>query len=251
MIIYFSATGNSRHVANELAESGEKLVSIPEAIDNHDYDIFLMSGEKLGIITPTYNWTIPSVVSEYLERLVIHHAEKPYTYYVGTFGTTTGAAAKMADKYMKKLGCPFDAFYDVKMPDTWTPIYDLSDKDKVREINKSADLQIAEIKRLIEERTVGKHMHITMPYAAGCVGRWIYDSHTRNTDNLTLEDTCVGCGLCARKCPVHAIEMKDKRPVWVKDKCAMCLGCLHRCPKTAISCGPNTAKHGRYEWREP
>lgn len=32
---------------------------------------------------------------------------------------------------------------------------------------------------------------------------------------------------------------------------AGCVGCLHRCPKTAISCGPNTAKHGRYEWKEP
>ena len=42
-----------------------------------------------------------------------------------------------------------------------------------------------------------------------------------------------GCGLCAKKCPVQAIEMRDGKPVWVKDKCVMCLGCLHRCPKYA------------------
>ena len=48
------------------------------------------------------------------------------------------------------------------------------------------------------------------------------------------------------KCPVNAIEMKNKRPVWVKEKCVMCLGCLHRCPKFAIEYGKNTTKHGQY-----
>ena len=61
-----------------------------------------------------------------------------------------------------------------------------------------------------------------------------------------MEDGCVGCGLCARKCPVQAIEMRNGRPVWVRDKCVMCLGCLHRCPKFAIQYGRRTKKHGQY-----
>lgn len=44
-----------------------------------------------------------------------------------------------------------------------------------------------------------------------------------------------------------AIEMQDKRPVWVKEKCTMCLGCLHRCPKFAIQYGKNTKQHGQYQ----
>ena len=44
----------------------------------------------------------------------------------------------------------------------------------------------------------------------------------------------------------QAIEIRDKKPVWVKQKCTACLGCLHRCPKFAIQYGKNTVKHGQY-----
>ena len=49
-----------------------------------------------------------------------------------------------------------------------------------------------------------------------------------------------------KKCPVQAIEMQNKKPVWIKDQCVMCLGCLHRCPRFAIQYGRRTARHGQY-----
>lgn len=43
---------------------------------------------------------------------------------------------------------------------------------------------------------------------------------------------CVKCGLCARKCPVQAIDLKD--PAIVDGgKCISCMRCVSNCPKSA------------------
>jgi Fe-S-cluster-containing hydrogenase component 2 len=97
----------------------------------------------------------------------------------------------------------------------------------------------------IKGRVTGVHMDFRLPLLGAVIGEKVYENK-RRTKNLTATDTCIGCGLCAKKCPIRAIEMKEKHPVWVKEQCLMCLRCLHHCPKYAIQYGPNTSKHGQY-----
>jgi NADH-quinone oxidoreductase subunit F len=50
-----------------------------------------------------------------------------------------------------------------------------------------------------------------------------------------IEDKCVGCTLCAQKCPVNAISGKTKEPHKIKqDACIKCGLCYDSCKFDAI-----------------
>lgn len=251
MLIYFSATGNTKHVVDEIKLKDETIISIEKATKSSTYQ-FQLRESRLGIITPTYDFVLPSIVEEFLQKLDIHFDNKPYTFYVGTYGTTTGAASAITDAIMKPKGLGLDAKFDIRMPDTWTVLLDLSDKKKVAETITKAEAEIDELKKQLSANVTGKHMGPTAPRYAGPIGKLIYDNKVRKTKKLSVSETCSGCALCAKKCPVQAIEMRSKRPVWVKRKCAMCLGCLHRCPNYSIYYGNGKATnaHGQYTYRK-
>lgn len=47
-------------------------------------------------------------------------------------------------------------------------------------------------------------------------------------------DTCIGCGECARCCPPVAIDMVKKRPKVDLEKCIRCYCCQELCPAKAV-----------------
>lgn len=56
----------------------------------------------------------------------------------------------------------------VKMPDTWTPVFDLSDPQKVEGINRAAEAQIDAVIEAVRARRTGNMMRHRVPLFASC-----------------------------------------------------------------------------------
>lgn len=242
MILYFSATGNCKYVAQRIAEATD---DVAVSIEDAEPAVTLKSGERFGIVTPVYFGGLSVLMLEYLESLKLT-GNADYCFSVLTYGYSSGFSAAQEKKILSKKNLSLSAAFGIQMPDTWTPVFDLSNPDDVSKTIEKADRRIDEIVSLIKDGKGRIDVAGAYPYVAHFVTEPMYNK-ARKTKNFHVEDSCIGCGLCAIKCPVQAIEIQDKKPVWVKDQCALCLRCLHHCPKFAIQYGNGkTKQHGQY-----
>jgi formate hydrogenlyase subunit 6/NADH:ubiquinone oxidoreductase subunit I len=53
-------------------------------------------------------------------------------------------------------------------------------------------------------------------------------------------DTCILCGICAKKCPSLAITVNKEGGTWSIDPfaCIQCYSCVRACPKNCMSMAP-------------
>lgn len=68
MILCFSGTGNSRYIAKKIAaELEDEIVDVNAKIKAADYSP-VKTGENVIVVTPTYAWRIPRIVSDWLSK---------------------------------------------------------------------------------------------------------------------------------------------------------------------------------------
>ena len=249
MIFYFSATGNSLYTAQRLAAAtGESLCSITACMQSGQLDFTISKDEMLGFVHPTFFYGLPKIVLEFIRKAQFHVDAQPYVFHVLTMGGSSGGAGDMFRREMAAKGIQTSASFAVVLPDTWTPMFDLSNTAKNLRIVEAAEPVIDDIIAKVTAHTAGdfdKRKGFWRIFSKATYAAY----QKQNTSKFFVSDACVGCGKCAEQCPDKAIEMQNGKPVWLHPHCNFCLGCLHQCPAFAIQFGNNTKKHG--QWFHP
>jgi ferredoxin len=227
MIFYFSATGNTKWIAETAAaEFGDKAVEI-RAADPESYTFG--PDDMLGICFPVYDYHTPLNVQDFARKLKPNGA---YTYVICDYSNCTGHCLQDFDKNV----LPIDAGFGLLMPDNTSSIGKHFDTEESGiEKLKTAPERLSKILSRIKSREKG----VMDSYEGPDPDSTDFDVHGYFEKCFTepfhvKEDVCIGCGLCSENCPVGAIEMKDGHPVWVPKTCYYCSACINNCPVEAI-----------------
>ena len=119
MIFYYSGCGNSRHVAEKVAEAtGDQLVFIPQAAREGKTHYAVRPDERVGFVFPIYSWRPPELVLDFIGGLRLE-GKPSYVYMFVTYGDDAGLADQVLGKALETAGLQLDAAFGVTMPNTY------------------------------------------------------------------------------------------------------------------------------------
>lgn len=248
MVLYFTGTGNSRHIAERIAHAlNDTLISLNDRIKSGDITPLAVNG-RLVLVMPTYAWRIPRIVRDHLLRTELRGARE--TWFVMDCGSEIGNAAKYNCALCRKKSLVYMGTAQIVMPENFIAMFNAPTVEEARRIVAKAE---PFIDRAIAAIRAG---HMFLPprkklydrIASSAVNPVFYSLFVK-ANPFTVSDVCIGCGKCEKLCPLNNITLQNARPVWGSN-CTQCMACICYCPTRAIEYGKKSAGKPRYHFEE-
>lgn len=255
MIFYFTGTGNTRFIASRLAEAtGDRLVSIAQAVVNGEYSYSLAADERIGFCFPIHGWRPPFIVRDFVRRLTLQgYDDSRFCYAFATCGDDVGLTFDYLADDLRSVGMRLDSVFSVIMPETYNfPMIDQIDTPESAQRKIAA--AIDRLDRMIPEivnchRGVRDFNKSRWPRTNSKLLGSFFIKHWVTDDKFTVDAAaCLRCGKCREVCPVGNISSGDDGvPQWLHNGlCTTCFACYHHCPAHAIDFAGRTRGKRQY-----
>ena len=246
MILYFSGTGNSKYVAKRIADAlGDELVNLNDRIKVSDTSP-VETGERLIVVTPTYAWRIPCVVRDWLLGTELRGAKRAW--FVMTCGSEIGNANKYNRELCAEKGLACMGTAQIVMPENYIAMFSAPQADDARKTVAKAEPDIDRAITAIQANQpfAPTRNNLYDRFMSGPVNPIFYKFLVK-ADAFTVSDACIGCGQCAKRCPLNNVTLKGDKPAWGKT-CIHCMACICYCPVSAIEYGKKSVGQPRYHF---
>ena len=246
MIFCFSGTGNSRYLANRIAEAlCNTVIDLNTKIKANDHTPVQTDGNVI-VVAPTYAWRIPRIVTAWLLKTQLLGAER--IWFVMDCGSEIGNAAKYNRQLARQKGLCDMGTTQILMPENYIAMFGAPQPDEARAIVQNAEPSLLEAIACIQ---AGRSFspprnNLYDRLVSGPINPAFYRLLVK-ANAFRVKDGCIGCGKCAANCPMNNIQLKDGRPVWSRE-CTHCMACICYCPVEAIEYGKRSAGKPRYHF---
>ena len=244
VIYYFSGTGNNRFISKRLAERLGDAEIFPIKVLKAERKI-PKQYKTVVFCVPSYHSHIPDYVARLLSTVEIGKEQHVYSI-VGCGGNRGRAVADVREALAAK-GITITGEYMVMLPGSYILSYNAVPKPVQALENLLAERKIKAIAKDILHKK-GQLLHKDgmfykekeEPRLQAAIAE--YKEIGRQFE---VSNDCIGCGSCAKVCPVGNIHMKNGKPAF-GGNCQQCMGCIQWCPKRAIDYQHTAGERKRY-----
>ncbi len=242
-IFYFSATGNSLHIAKSIAARLEGSTLVPMIRSLPDERVAAGTA-CIGFVFPTHYFGVPPLVTQFIKKLDMNLVQ--YSFAVTTCGSRIiNSGLRQVGNLLRQKGKHLDAGFHIEMVSSYIPLSNLPPLTKQQQRLAAADRKIQNIVDLIlAKASVHEPEYLWLPSVA-INNYWQQKLLVQADRKFSCSSACNSCGVCAKVCPADNIRLVNGKPEW-QHRCQECLACLHFCPTHSIDFGSRTAGRRRY-----
>lgn len=246
-IYWFSGTGNSRAIAEELGSILDETEILPIAQVIASKDI-APAGETAIVVFPVYAFGPPLIVKKFISKMRGEKIKRLYT--VATLASIAGAPHRVLRRIAANNRVPFVGGWSLIMPGNYPVFYGAIPEEKQRKEFEKASRKLQNIAETIKNGEKGpiEDSFFPLNLLGSVINSLAGRRFPKEAKKFFVDPGCVKCGICVKVCPVDNVSLKEGEPTW-GSRCEQCFACLQWCPKEVIQCGKVT--RGRKRYRHP
>lgn len=245
MILYFTGTGNTRFVAEYIADHVcDECVDLGEIL-KYKRPLRFNSVKPFVFCAPIYAWRFPKLIEKVVSSAELTGSEQ--IYFVATMDSQTGNFESVLEKLAYAKDMAYMGACGVPMPNNYIVGSELPTAEEAEaRINASLPLMKNLSECIMKGSMIDKYDNTPFAGIASGALNSAFNRFFISSGKFTVSDECISCGNCEALCPVNNIRLSSDGIPQFDRYCLNCYSCVNRCPSSAINIGKRTVGRRRY-----